>query len=75
MSSPDRGKLKPAMKLEIESLKQLHTWEVVKFPPGRKLIQTQWVFDNKFEKTGEVSRYKARLVAKGFTQLEGIDFH
>ncbi|GJZ76178.1 retrovirus-related pol polyprotein from transposon TNT 1-94 [Tanacetum coccineum] len=35
---------------------------------------TKWVFKNKLDENGIVSRKKARLVAQGYNQQEGIDF-
>lgn len=58
----------------MTSLNNLDTWELVRLPPGRKVVKTRWVFDVKRNGEGAVVRYKARLVAKGFTQVEGIDF-
>ncbi|GJZ06206.1 retrovirus-related pol polyprotein from transposon TNT 1-94 [Tanacetum coccineum] len=43
----------------------------------KKAIQdesTKWVFKNKLDENGVVSRNKARLVAQGYNQQEGIDF-
>ncbi|GJU94468.1 retrovirus-related pol polyprotein from transposon TNT 1-94 [Tanacetum coccineum] len=36
--------------------------------------RTKWVFKNKLDENGIVSRNKARLVAQGYNQQEGIDF-
>ena len=38
------------------------------------MIGTKWVFRNKQDEHGVVTRNKARLVAQGFTQIEGLDF-
>jgi hypothetical protein len=38
------------------------------------IIGTKWVFRNKQDENGMVTRNKARLVAQGFTQVEGLDF-
>ncbi|GJZ02539.1 copia protein [Tanacetum coccineum] len=38
------------------------------------VIGTKWVFKNKLDENGVVSRNKARLVAQGYNQQEGIDF-
>ena len=39
------------------------------------MIGTKWVFKNKMDEIGAVTRNKARLVAKGYSQEEGIDFY
>jgi hypothetical protein len=38
------------------------------------VIGTKWVFCNKQDEDGLVTKNKARLVAKGYTQVEGLDF-
>jgi hypothetical protein len=38
------------------------------------VIGTKWVFRNKLNEYGLVTRNKARLVCKGYTQVEGINF-
>ncbi|GJS55423.1 copia protein [Tanacetum coccineum] len=38
------------------------------------IIGTKWVFRNKFDENGVVSRNKARLVSQGYNQQEGIDY-
>lgn len=63
------------MRQEIEALEANGTWELKDLPPGKRAIDSKWVYKVKYKPTGEVERYKARLVAKGFTQIEGIDFH
>jgi hypothetical protein len=42
--------------------------------PKTNVIGTKWVFRNKQDEYGVVTRNKARLVAQGFTQVEGLDF-
>jgi hypothetical protein len=37
-------------------------------------VGTKWVFHNKQDEHGVVTRNKARLVAKGYSQVEGLDF-
>nr|GEZ45001.1 copia protein [Tanacetum cinerariifolium] len=39
-----------------------------------KIIETKWVFRNKLDENGVVSRNKARLVAQGYNQQEVIDY-
>ena len=38
------------------------------------MIGTKWVFYNKQDEHGVVTKNKARLVAQGFTQIKGLDF-
>nr|GEW48443.1 hypothetical protein [Tanacetum cinerariifolium] len=42
-------------------------------PRNMTIIRTKWVFRNKLDENGIVSRNKARLVAQGYNQQEGID--
>ena len=40
----------------------------------KNVIETKWVFRNKLNEDGKVSRNKTRLVCKGYSQEEGIDY-
>jgi hypothetical protein len=42
--------------------------------PKQNVVGTKWVFHNKQDKHGVVTRNKARLVAKGYAQVAGLDF-
>jgi hypothetical protein len=42
--------------------------------PKQNVIGTKWVFRNKQDENGVVTKNKARLVAKEYTQVEGLDF-
>lgn len=43
-------------------------------PEGIIVIGTNWIYKNKFDEKGTMTRNKARLVAQGYTQVEGLDF-
>nr|GEW98887.1 hypothetical protein [Tanacetum cinerariifolium] len=49
-------------------------WELVSQPKNMKIIGTKWVYRNKLDENGVVSRNKARLVAQGYNQQKGIDY-
>jgi hypothetical protein len=62
-----------AMQEELNNFERNQVWELVE-RPNTNVIDTKWVFQNKQDEYGVVTRNKARLVAKGFTQVEGLDF-
>jgi hypothetical protein len=62
-----------AMQEELNNFTRNEVWELVP-RPKQNVIGTKWVFRNKQDEHGIVTRNKARLVAKGFTQIEGLDF-
>jgi hypothetical protein len=43
-------------------------------PKNKNVIDTKWVFRNKLNEDGKVTRNKSRLVCKGHAEIEGIDF-
>ena len=43
-------------------------------PKNRSIVDNKWVFRNKTDPDGIITRNKARLVAKGYSQQEGIDY-
>ncbi|GJZ26623.1 retrovirus-related pol polyprotein from transposon TNT 1-94 [Tanacetum coccineum] len=48
--------------------------EKVPNPKDMTIIGTKWVYRNKLDENGVVSRNKARLVAQGYNQQEGINY-
>ena len=62
------------MEEEITQIEKNDTWELVPRPKDKNVIGTKWVFKNKLNEDGEVTRNKARLVCKGYAQVEGVDF-
>jgi hypothetical protein len=63
-----------AMDEELDQIEKNDTWELVPRPKNKNVIGTKWVFRNKLNEDGQVTRNKARLVCKGYAQIEGIDF-
>jgi hypothetical protein len=59
---------------ELDQIEKNDTWELVPRPKNKNVIGTKWVFINKLNEDGEVTRNKARLVCKGYAQVEGIEF-
>ena len=41
-----------SMEEEFSSLQKRNTWELVDLPPGRKLVQCNWVYKTKFTADG-----------------------
>ena len=62
------------MQEELNQFERNKVWELVPAPKNRSIIGTKWVFRNKMDENGIVTRNKARLVAKGYSQEEGIDY-
>jgi hypothetical protein len=63
-----------SMDEELDQIEKNDTWELVPRPKNKYVIDTKWVFRNKLNEDGHVTRNKARLVCKGYAQIEGIDF-
>ncbi|GJU75710.1 retrovirus-related pol polyprotein from transposon TNT 1-94 [Tanacetum coccineum] len=62
------------MQEELNQFVSNDVWELVPNPMDMTIIGTKWVFRNKLDENGVVSRNKARLVAQGYNQQEGIDY-
>jgi len=62
-----------AMHEELNQFVRNDVWLLVPRTNQMNVIGTKWVFRNKSDDTGVITRNKARLVAKGYNQEEGID--
>ena len=62
-----------AMQEELNNFERNQVWTLVE-RPKMNVVGTKWVFRNKQDEKGMVTRNKARLVAQVFTQVEGLDF-
>ncbi|WOH12597.1 hypothetical protein DCAR_0832103 [Daucus carota subsp. sativus] len=63
-----------AMQEELNQFERCDVWELVDPPEDASIVGTKWVFKNKVDEFGTITRNKARLVAQGYNQQEGIDF-
>nr|GEY09983.1 copia protein [Tanacetum cinerariifolium] len=63
------------MQEELNQFVANDVWELVPQPKNMTIIGTKWVFRNKSDENGIVSRNKARLVAQGYNQKEGSDYN
>ena len=62
-----------AMQEELNNFKRNEVWTLVP-RPKQNVVGTKWVFRNKQDEHGVVTRNKARLVAKDYAQVAGLDF-
>jgi hypothetical protein len=62
-----------AMQEELNNFKRNEIWRLVP-RPKQNVVGTKWVFRNKQDEYGVVTRNKARLVAKGYAQVTCLDF-
>ncbi|KAK2375301.1 putative mitochondrial protein [Trifolium repens] len=63
-----------AMQEELNQFERSEVWDLVPRPENVNVIGTKWVYKNKSDENGTITRNKARLVAQGYTQIEGLDF-
>jgi hypothetical protein len=61
------------MQEELNNFKRNKVWSLVPHPK-QNVVGTKWVFHNKQDEHGVVTRNKARLVAKRYAQVAGLDF-
>ncbi|KAG9450314.1 hypothetical protein H6P81_010279 [Aristolochia fimbriata] len=63
-----------AMQEELDQFERNEVWMLVPRPDNANIIGTKWIFKNKTDESGNITRNKTRLVAQGYTQVEGVDF-
>ncbi|GJU56966.1 copia protein [Tanacetum coccineum] len=72
--SLENNQIVMAMQEELNQFKTNNVWELVPNPMDMSIIRTKWVYRNKLNENGVVTRNKARLDAQGYNQQEGIDY-
>jgi hypothetical protein len=61
------------MQEEWNNFKRNEVWSLVE-RPKQNVVGTKWVFRNKQDEHGVVTRNKAQLIAKGYSQVERLNF-
>ena len=56
-----------AMQEELNQFKRSEVCDLAPRPDGTNVIGTKWIYKNKSDENGTVTRNKARLVAQGCT--------
>jgi hypothetical protein len=63
-----------AMQEELNNFKRNEVWSSIE-RPKQNVVGIKWVFRNKQDEHGVVTRNKARLVEKSYSQVKGLDFN
>lgn len=63
-----------AMQKELRQFIRNEVWDLVPRSKGMNVIGTKWIYKNKYDEKGIMTRNKARLVAQGYTHIERVDF-
>jgi hypothetical protein len=50
---------------ELDKIEKNDTWELVTRPKNKNVIDTKWVYRNKLNENGHITRNKSILVCKG----------
>ena len=59
---------------ELHQFERNNVWFLVQRPTDRTIIGTRWVFRNKLDENGVITRNKSRLVVQGYNKEDGIDY-
>ncbi|RVW64853.1 Retrovirus-related Pol polyprotein from transposon TNT 1-94 [Vitis vinifera] len=62
---------KEAIKSEIDSILQNHTWELVDLPPGCKPLSSKWIFKRKMKVDGSIDN----LMVLAIAALRNLEIH
>lgn len=63
-----------SMQEEIAQFKRNDVWDLVPRPSNKIVIGTRWVFRNKLDGNGIITKNKDGIVAKRYIKVEGIDY-
>lgn len=62
------------MQEDLNQFNWYDEWDLVPRPQNKTVIGTKWIFYNKFDNNGIITRNKERLVEKGYNQVERIEY-
>ncbi|CAM8886672.1 unnamed protein product [Rhodiola kirilowii] len=62
------------MQDELGEFNRNDIWDLVPRLDGVNVIGTKWIFKNKSNEQGSITRNNTRLIAQGYMQIEGVDF-
>ena len=63
-----------AMQEELSQFEHNEVWDLVPKQYHVNIIGTKWIFKNKTNEKGNITRNKARLVIRGYTPVERVYF-
>lgn len=75
MKSTEAVDWKNACEKEISMLRSMKVWEEIALPAGKLAVSSKWVFNQKQNSEGIVTKHKARFVVRGFNQEQGVNFN
>ena len=73
-ASPDWLEWEKAIRVKLDQLEHMGTWQLIDCPVDAVPLSNKWVFIWKYNKMGELLKYKARLVVKGCAQRPEYDY-
>ena len=74
MNSPDADKWTEACEIELETLREINAWQLVKRQSWMRVLPMTWAFKLKRFPDGTAKKFKARFCVRGDRQKEGVDF-
>ena len=74
MNGPNAAGFFKAMEIEIQTLLDMETFDIIDKLPWMKVVSSTWAFKVKRYPDGSIRKLKARLCARGYEQVEGIDY-
>ena len=62
------------MQEEFKSSQENETWELVRLPSKRKLVQCKWLYRNNIDSDSSYVKYNSSFFSKGLSQFHGVDY-